>query len=73
MPLDPTRLKALRIESGLTARRLQREAGLTHPTLYRLESGERGEAVTVALLEQITVALSARLGRRVSVEELLRP
>lgn len=70
MPLDPTRLKALRIEAGLTARRLQTAAGVQNPTVYRIESGET-VTVTVETMERIADALGRRLGRRVTVDELL--
>lgn len=73
MPLDPTRLKALRIETGLSVYALQRLAGVASPHLYRLESGERGEGVPVEMLERIAVALGRALGRPVSVSELLTP
>jgi predicted transcriptional regulator len=71
MPLDPNRLRALRIESGLTVRRLQTLAGVPNPTIYRLESGDRGGDVAVGTVERISEALSRRLGRTVTVADLL--
>lgn len=72
MPLDPTRLRALRIETGLTARGLQTAAGVPTPTVYRIEAGQ-AVAVTVATVEALAAALSRHLGRPVSVAELLTP
>lgn len=72
MPLDPTRLRALRIEAGLTARRLQTAAGVQNPTVYRIESGET-VTVTVETIEALAAALSRHLGRPVSVADLLTP
>ena len=60
-------VRRLRLEAGLTQDKLAVIAGIS--SVKMIESGRRGSLPT---LEKIAEALSSKLGRVVSVEDLVR-
>ncbi len=66
MPINPTRIRALRLARGLTQRQAADAAGLTQGRWWQLEAGQRPRP-SADVLDRVAAAL------RVPMEELIAP
>ena len=61
------KLKSYRMQAGLSQNKLAREADLERGTV---SNAERGREVTDLTIAKLATALSAKLGKEITLEEL---